>query len=151
MLSEMLDTPNDFQDENEEDFRYIQGDRVFLFEIKGSVRNLKREQITKTDSHVQMYLDENENNELAVPPKGVLIFSGQIERAPREREPYPDNQIKLAIRNDVAVVSAELFLQIYEGVLDGLMTKEELLDLLWNCNGELVLADLPDNIQKLHR
>lgn len=151
MLAEVLDVPNDFQDENEEDFRYVQDERVFLFEIKGSVRNLKREQITKTDSHVQMYLDDNEGNELAASPKGILIFSGQIEKAPGERDSYPDDQIKLALRNEVAVVSAELFLLIYEGVLDGLITKEEVLDLLWNCNGELTLADLPDNLQKLHQ
>ena len=151
MLAEVLDTPNDFQDKNEEDFRYAQDGRIFLFEIKGSTRNLKREQITKTDSHIQMYLDANEDNKLAVQPKGVLIFSGQIEKPPLERAPYPGDQIKLAKRNEIVVVSAEIFLLIYEGIMDGLLTKEELLDLLWSRKGELILTDLPDNLQKLHQ
>lgn len=151
MLAEILDTPNDFQDENEEDFRYVQDGRIFLFEIKGSTRNLKREQITKTDSHVQMYLDANEDSEPVIQPKGVLIFSGQIEKPPLERDPYPGDQIKLAKRNEIVVVSAELFLLIYEGIMDGLLAKEELLDLLWSRKGELILTDLPDNLQKLHQ
>lgn len=151
MLAEILDIPNDFQDENEEDFRYVQDERIFLFEIKGSTRNLKREQITKTDSHVQMYLDANEDNEPVIQPKGVLIFPGQIEKPPLERDPYPGDQIKLAKRNEIVVVSAEIFLLIYEGIMDGLLTKEELLDLLWSRKGELILTDLPDSLQKLHQ
>lgn len=151
MLAAILDVPNDFRDEGEEDFRVIQEGHIFLFEIKGSTRNLKREQITKTDSHVQMYLDENDENGSMEQPKGVLIFADQIEKPPEERDSYPNEQIKLAKRDNVIVISTRVFLLIYEGILGGLWTKEELLDLLWSCNGELVLSNLPRNLQELHR
>lgn len=151
MLAAILDVPNDFCDEGEEDFRVTQEGHIFLFEIKGSTRNLKREQITKTDSHVQMYLDENDENGSMEQPKGVLIFADQIEKPPEERDSYPNEQIKLAKRDNVIVISTRVFLLIYEGILGGLWTKKELLDLLWSCNGELALSDLPRNLQELHR
>lgn len=150
MLAEILEVKEAFIDYGEEDYSYLYDDRLLLFEIKGSTKNLKRDQINKTDSHVQIYRDNHEEDEVHLETKGILIFSGQIEREPIERDPYPKDQVTLAKRNQILVIPAEVFLRIHEEIHNGTMTKDELLRLMWQKEGVLEFQDLPTVIQEIH-
>ena len=131
MLEEILPREKVFVDEGEEDYRFETNDRAFLFEIKGSEKSLKRDHISKTDNHVQVYEDSHAEDQEGRVPKGILIFSEEIEKPPSEHLPYVETQLELAKKYGVLVIPALSFLKLYEKFHRGEVTTDQLQEKLW--------------------
>lgn len=137
MLAEILDVEDAFIDTKEEDFLYESPSVDICFEIKGSVGGLKRHHVSKTFDHAQMHADVLEGRGVKKDSKAVLVFSSEIEKPPKERSPFPEGQIKIAERNEVAILSGETFLRCYEAKLQGRLDAMGFLDLI-NCQAGLI-------------
>lgn len=135
MLEEIFPREEKFLDKGEEDYQYETDSRAFLFEIKGSNKSLKRDHISKTDNHVQVYKDVHENDQEKKTPKGILIFSEEINKSPSEHLPYVKTQIELAKRYEVLIIPASDLLKLYERFHKGETTFDQILDELWNRTG----------------
>ena len=135
MLAKILDVSSDFEDAREEDFRYETDDCVYVFEIKGSVKGLKREQVSKTEDHVQICADKLEEMCSSQRVKGILIFSSQIEVPPSEKDSYPQKQLEIAARYGVAVMSAETLLRYYEASERGNLGPYDFIEILDSSSG----------------
>lgn len=119
LLAEIAEVDETFEDNKEEDFNFSYDDTFYLIEIKGSGRGLKRQHISKTYDHVQIKMDEMEAEGDSRKIKGVLIFASQIELRPEERDPFPEKQISIAQRTEIAVLSTETLLRCYEAYIEG--------------------------------
>ena len=135
MLAEVLHVPNDFEDTKEEDFRYETENAIYLFEIKGSVGGLKRQHISRTNDHVQIRFDKLEDSGQAKKVKGTLIFSSQINNPPIGKDPYPQQQLTLAEREEIGVMPAETFLRCYEASIQGALSPDEFVSLIDSSSG----------------
>lgn len=83
---------------------------------------MKRQHVSKTYDHVQIKADAMEDEGVSCKLKGVLIFASQIEVRPEERDPFPDTQITIARKNDIAVLSTETLLRCYEAYIEKRLT-----------------------------
>lgn len=135
MLAEVLHVPNDFEDTKEEDFRYETENAIYLFEIKGSVGGLKRQHISRTNDHVQICFDKLEDSGQAKKVKGTLIFSSQINNPPIGKDPYPQQQLTLAEREEIGVMPAETFLRCYEASMQEMLSADEFISLIDSSSG----------------
>ena len=124
LLAEIAEVDETFEDNKEEDFNFSYDDTFYLIEIKGSGRGLKRQHISKTYDHVQIKMDEMEAEGDSRKIKGVLIFASQIELRPEERDPFPEKQISIAQRTEIAVLSTETLLRCYEAYIEGRLTSD---------------------------
>lgn len=117
MLNEMLEYEDkEFIDEMEEDYRICKGENTFLIETKGLLRNVNGNDISKTDNHVQIYIDklEEERDQYKEKVKGIFIVANQRNRKIEERDKIPERQIKLAERNEILIIRTEQLLKLYE-------------------------------------
>lgn len=141
LLAKIVEVDEDFEDCKEEDFRFSYNDTLYLIEIKGSKGGLKRQHISKTYDHVQIKADAMEDEGSTSKLKGVLIFASQIELKPEERDPFPETQITIACKNDIAVLSTETLLRCYEAYIEKRLTSTSFKDTLSQTSG-LVSLDL---------
>lgn len=130
MLEEMLEMTERFEDAKEEDLRYDTGETTFLFEVKGTTGNLKRQHISKTNNHVQICEDDFEEHGIARDVKGILAVSTEIEKSPSARAPFPDTQLSIAEREGVAVITTQTSLNEYQRYQTGDFDKQLFLDTL---------------------
>lgn len=135
LLAEIAEVDEDFEDNKEEDFRFSYDDTLFLIEIKGSNGGLKRQHVSKTYDHVQIKADAMEDEGDSGKLKGVLIFASQIELKPEERDPFPETQITIARKNDIAVLSTETLLRCYEAYVEGRLTSDAFKETLLQTSG----------------
>lgn len=135
MLEEIFPREEKFIDEGEEDYRFETDNRAFLFEIKGSKKSLKREHISKTENHVQVYNDLNEDGQELKLPKGILIFSEEINKPPSEHIAYVETQIDLASKYGILIISAIDFLKLYESFCEEKLKPGTISEMLWNQTG----------------
>lgn len=141
LLAKIVEVDEDFEDCKEEDFRFSYNDTLYLTEIKGSKGGLKRQHISKTYDHVQIKADAMEDEGSTSKLKGVLIFASQIELKPEERDPFPETQITIARKNDIAVLSTETLLRCYEAYIEKRLTSTSFKETLSQTSG-LVSLDL---------
>lgn len=141
LLAKIVEVDEDFEDCKEEDFRFSYNDTLYLIEIKGSKGGLKRQHISKTYDHVQIKADAMEDEGSISKLKGVLIFASQIELKPEERDPFPETQITIARKNDIAVLSTETLLRCYEAYIEKRLTTTSFKETLSQTSG-LVSLDL---------
>lgn len=141
LLAKIVEVDEDFEDCKEEDFRFSYNDTLYLIEIKGSKGGLKRQHISKTYDHVQITADAMEDEGSTSKLKGVLIFASQIELKPEERDPFPETQITIARKNDIAVLSTETLLRCYEAYIEKRLTSTSFKETLSQTSG-LVSLDL---------
>ena len=135
LLAEIAEVDECFEDNKEEDFRFSYHDTLFLIEIKGSNGGLKRQHVSKTYDHVQIKADAMEDEGDSGTLKGVLIFASQIELKPEERDPFPETQITIARKNDIAVLSTETLLRCYEAYVEGRLTSGAFKETLRQASG----------------
>lgn len=135
LLAEIAEVDEGFEDNKEEDFRFSYDDTLFLIEIKGSNGGLKRQHVSKTYDHVQIKADAMEDEGCSGKLKGVLIFASQIELKPEERDPFPETQITIARKNDIAVLSTETLLRCYEAYVEGRLTSVAFKETLQQTSG----------------
>lgn len=141
LLAKIVEVDEDFEDCKEEDFRFSYNNTPYLIEIKGSKGGLKRQHISKTYDHVQIKADAMEDEGSTSKLKGVLIFASQIELKPEERDPFPETQITIARKNDIAVLSTETLLRCYEAYIEKRLTSTSFKETLSQTSG-LVSLDL---------
>lgn len=141
LLAKIVEVDEDFEDCKEEDFRFSYNDTLYLIEIKGSKGGLKRQHISKTYDHVQIKADAMEDEGSTSKLKGVLIFASQIELKPEERDPFPETQITIARKNDIAVLLTETLLRCYEAYIEKRLTSTSFKETLSQTSG-LVSLDL---------
>lgn len=141
LLAKIVEVDEDFEDCKEEDFRFSYNDTLYLIEIKGSKGGLKRQHISKIYDHVQIKADALEDEGSTSKLKGVLIFASQIELKPEERDPFPETQITIARKNDIAVLSTETLLRCYEAYIEKRLTSTSFKETLSQTSG-LVSLDL---------
>lgn len=141
LLAKIVEVDEDFEDCKEEDFRFSYNNTLYLIEIKGSKGGLKRQHISKTYDHVQIKADAMEDEGSTSKLKGVLIFASQIELKPEERDPFPETQITIARKNDIAVLSTETLLRCYEANIEKRLTSTSFKETLSQTSG-LVSLDL---------
>ncbi len=117
-----------FVDEKREDFCFTLNNKVYIGEIKGVNHNVKNENISQLDVHVQGYLDEHtdvaEDRIVA-----LLIMNYQKNKKPSERDSINDKQIKLAERNGCLIISSVDLLKLYEKYKNGGVSRAEVLRL----------------------
>lgn len=135
LLSEIAEVEEAYEDNKEEDFRFSYDDTLFLIEIKGSNGGLKRQHISKTYDHVQIKADAMEDEGCSGKLKGVLKFASQIELKPEERDPFPETQITIARKNEIAVLSTETLLRCYEAYVEGRLTSDAFKETLLQTSG----------------
>lgn len=135
LLAKIVEVDEDFEDCKEEDFRFSYNDTLYLIEIKGSKGGLKRQHVSKTYDHVQIKADAMEDEGNTCKLKGVLIFASQIELKPEERDPFPDTQITIARKNDIAVLSTETLLRCYEAYIEKRLTSASFKETLRQTSG----------------
>ena len=135
LLAKIVEVDEDFEDCKEEDFRFSYNDTLYLIEIKGSKGGLKRQHVSKTYDHVQIKADAMEDEGNTCKLKGVLIFASQIELKPEERDPFPDTQITIARKNDIAVLSTETLLRCYEAYIEKRLTSATFKETLRQTSG----------------
>lgn len=121
----------EFEDVKEEDFRFIKDEVTFIGEIKGVSQNIKRDNVSQTDLHVQEYLDSLDDND-SPKVKGILIINHQRNKKISERE-NPNNKIvSLAIRNECLIIETTTLLNLYEKYKKGELSSNDIINILKN-------------------
>ena len=140
MLDEMLEYEDkEFIDEMEEDYRIFKGENTFLIETKGLLRNVNGNDISKTDCHVQIYIDKLEEegkDHDKKKVKGIFIVANQRNRKIEERDKIPERQIKLAERNGILIIRTEQLLKLYEDFRNKKIKTQEIIELFKTQIGE---------------
>lgn len=140
MLDEMLEYEDkEFIDEMEEDYRICKGENTFLIETKGLLRNVNGNDISKTDGHVQIYIDKLEEegkDQDKEKVKGIFIVANQRNRKIEERDKIPERQIKLAERDRILIIRTEQLLKLYEDFINKNIKTQEIIELFKTKIGE---------------
>lgn len=140
MLDEMLEYEDkEFIDEMEEDYRICKGENTFLIETKGLLRNVNGNDISKTDGHVQIYIDKLEEegkDQDKEKVKGIFIVANQRNRKIEERDKIPERQIKLAERARILIIRTEQLLKLYEDFINKNIKTQEIIKLFKTQIGE---------------
>ena len=140
MLNEMLEYEDkEFIDEMEEDYRICKGENTFLIETKGLLRNIKGTDISKTDNHVQRYIDKLEEegkDQDKEKVKGIFIVANQRNRKIKERDKLPTRQIELAENYNILIIRTEQLLKLYEDFINKNIKTQEIIELFKTQIGE---------------
>lgn len=141
ILQELLGCDlSEFVDEKKEDFLFQVNDVIFIGEIKGVNHNVKNENISQLDVHYQSYLDDHEiTKEIKV--KALLIMNYQKNKEPNQRDQVKETQINLAKRNGSLIIDTLTLLRVLEKYRDGKITRNEILAMLAEQTGILVLDE----------
>ena len=138
MLKEMVGYNfENFEDKKEEDFLFeIDGD-VFIGEIKGIGTNIKRSNISQTDTHRNIYIEKDENAEKNV--YAIAIINRQRDLPLKKRESVPQDIIKVAKIYGVLIITMETLLRMYEKFKNKGLTKDDIVNYLKKDAGILEL------------
>lgn len=140
MLDEMLEYEDkEFIDEMEEDYRICKGENTFLIETKGLLRNVNGNDISKTNCHVQIYIDKLEKegkDQDKEKVKGIFIVANQRNRRIEERDKLPERQITLAERDGILIIRTEQLLKLYEDFRNKKIKTQEIIELFKTQIGE---------------
>lgn len=138
MLDEMLEYEDkEFIDEMEEDYRICKGENTFLIETKGLLRNVNGNDISKTDCHVQIYIDKlEEEGKDKEKVKGIFIVANQRNRRIEERDKLPERQIILAEKYNILIIRTEQLLKLYEDFINKNIKTQEIIKLFKTQIGE---------------
>lgn len=134
----------EFEDVKEEDFRFTKDEVTFIGEIKGVSQNIKRDNVSQADLHVQEYLDslEDADNREA---KGILIINHQRTKKISEREEPNNKVVDLAIRNSCLIIETTTFLKLYEKFINGELSSDDIINILKNKVGLYKINDSSSN------
>lgn len=150
ILEELLDYDlNQFQDLKKEDFLIKFDNITFIGEIKGISKNIKSQNISQLDLHLNSYLDKLEENKISENVKSILIICHQRNKKISERDEIHETQIALAKRNKSLIIEAVTLLQILENFRKKIISKDQIIETLTNEVG-LLSSDIyhPSVIQK---
>lgn len=138
ILNEMLEYEDDeFVDKMEEDYKIKKDEITFIIETKGLSRNIKGEDISKTSNHVEIYLDELEEQGITENVKGIYIVATQRNKKVEDREKTPDRQIKIAKRDNILIIRTEQLLEMFEDFRNKKTSTEDIIKIFSEQIGEL--------------
>ncbi|NMA17676.1 MAG: hypothetical protein GX939_02805 [Clostridiaceae bacterium] len=119
---------NDFVDRRKEDQRLIIDGKTYLFEIKGTSSNVRRDNLSQLENHKQIYIVNEEVDATTV--KGILVINPLRKKKLAEREPVHFNEISLAERYDLLIITTETLLKLLEMKFSGAISKEEVIAMM---------------------
>ena len=126
ILEKLLDTDlSGFKDEKKEDQRIFMDEKIYLFEIKGASSNVRRDNVSQLENHVQSYIERYGIPEHTV--KGILIMNPLRNKKLVDREPVHVNEIELAKRYGVLIITTEVLLRMFEKKLNGSISMQQIL------------------------
>lgn len=145
ILEKILDySLSDFVDEKKEDFKATFQDVTFIGEIKGITSNVKSENVSQVEVHCQAYSDSLCESGKSENIKGILIINPLRNRPVKERDAVHQNQIQLAIKYGILIVTTETLLLLFCTFWEGKITSGKIVELLKNKNGLLTQSDFLD-------
>ena len=129
ILSDMLGIDlSGFVDEKKEDFNFELNGKIYIGEVKGVNHNVKRENVSQLDLHVNGYLDDNTDktqNDIVA----LLIINHQKNKDPKDREPVNGQQVKLAEKYGSLIVETTMLLELYSDYKAGTITRDAIIEL----------------------
>lgn len=129
ILSDMLGIDlSGFVDEKKEDFNFELNGKIYIGEVKGVNHNVKRENVSQLDLHVNGYLDDNTDktqNDIVA----LLIINHQKNKDPQDREPVNEQQVKLAEKYGSLIVETKMLLELYSDYRSGTITRNAIIEL----------------------
>ena len=129
ILSDMLGIDlSGFVDEKKEDFNFELNGKIYIGEVKGVNHNVKRENVSQLDLHVNGYLDDNTDktqNDIVA----LLIINHQKNKDPQDREPVNEQQVKLAEKYGSLIVETKMLLELYSDYKSGTITRDAIIEL----------------------
>lgn len=131
----------DFVDERKEDFLIKKADITFIGEIKGVNSNVKYSHIAQVNKHKLLYLDKLQEEGKRETVKEILIVNSQKNKKPSEREGINEDQIELAKKYEVAIISTETLLRIFEKRLKGIISADMCISVFETVNGLIELSN----------
>ena len=129
----------EFKDKKEEDFLFEIDGNVFIGEIKGINTNVKREHVSQTDNHRNIYLDIEGNENKSV--FAIAIINRQRNKPVKERDKINNDIIQIAKSRNVLIVPIETLLDIFEAFKQNKITSKEILNMFINQTGELIFQN----------
>ena len=126
---------SDFNDEKKEDFLFKKDSITYIGEIKGVTSNVKYENITQLEVHYSKYLDKLQEEGITEEIKKILIMNYERTKDVVIRDEVNQMQIDLAIKNNTLIIDSKTLLTIYEQLLQGKITKNEVIDYIKNSSG----------------
>ena len=133
---------SDFNDEKKEDFLFKKDSITYIGEIKGVTSNVKYENISQLEVHYSKYLDKLQENGITEQIKKVLIMNYERTKDIMLRDEINKMQIDLAVKNDTLIIDSKTLLTIYERILQGKITKDQVVDYIKNSSGIVDLNKL---------
>ncbi len=133
---------SDFNDEKKEDFLFKKDSITYIGEIKGVTSNVKYENISQLEVHYSKYLDKLQENGITEQIKKVLIMNYERTKDIMLRDEINKMQIDLAVKNDTLIIDSKTLLTIYERILQGKITKNQVVDYIKNSSGIVDLNKL---------
>lgn len=129
ILSDMLGVDlSGFVDEKKEDFNFELNGKIYIGEVKGVNHNVKRENISQLDLHVNGYLDDNTDktqNDIVA----LLIINHQKNKDPKDRESVNEQQVKLAEKYGCLIVGTTTLLELYSDYKSGTISRDAIIEL----------------------
>lgn len=129
ILSDMLGIDlSGFVDEKKEDFNFELNGKIYIGEVKGVNHNVKRENVSQLDLHVNGYLDDNTDktqNDIVA----LLIINHQKNKDPQDRELVNEQQVKLAEKYGSLIVETKMLLELYSDYKSGTITRNAIIEL----------------------
>lgn len=129
-----------FEDIKEADFNFKIKNKIFIGEIKGIGTNVKSENISQLDVHVQKYLDNHEDDIGNI--ISLLIIDHQRSKPLCQREEVHNNQINLARRNGSLIIETITLLKLFEKYLNNTLTREQCIEILTKNTGLLTMDNI---------
>ncbi len=126
---------HDFNDEKKEDFLFKKDGTTYIGEIKGVTSNVKYEHISQLEVHFSKYLDKLQEEGSEEKIKKILIMNYERNRDVVKRNEINQMQIDLAIKNETLIIDTNTLLKIYEKILNGTFTKEQVTKYLTHNSG----------------
>lgn len=126
---------SDFNDEKKEDFLFKKDSITYIGEIKGVTSNVKYENITQLEVHYSKYLDKLQEEGITEEIKKILIMNYERTKDVLIRDEVNQMQIDLAIKNKTLIIDSKSLLTIYEQLLQGKITKNQVIDYIKNSSG----------------
>lgn len=139
ILEKTLDiNTSGFLDERKEDLRFYLDGVTYVVEIKGVSHNIRRENVSQLDLHVQGVIDDSEDTTVT---KGILIMNHQRSKPLSERIKVNKDTIALARRNGSLIIESSVLLELYESYLNKELTSDTIKKVLANHIGILTKDD----------
>lgn len=132
----------DFNDEKKEDFLFKKDNLTYIGEIKGVTSNVKYENISQLEVHYSKYMDKLQEEGKTEKIKKILIMNYERTKEINKRDDINLMQSDLAKKNNTLIVDTKSLLTIYEKLLNGSLTKSNVIKYIISNSGVIDLSKI---------